>query len=137
MIAAYQRISRADGDLGKDGKDKSNSIENQKELIQRYISCKESLQNVPVMDFVDDGYTGSNFDRPGFQQMMDGVRNGKIDTIIVKDLSVLAVIISVWANTWSRFSPCWVSGSLLSTITMTAIIIKVQRWEWMWSSVIW
>lgn len=65
MIAAYQRISRADGDLGKDGKDKSNSIENQKELIQRYISCKESLQNVPVMDFVDDGYTGSNFDRPG------------------------------------------------------------------------
>lgn len=32
MIAAYQRISRADGDLGKDGKDKSNSIENQKEL---------------------------------------------------------------------------------------------------------
>ena len=40
MIAAYQRISRADGDLGKDGKDKSNSIKNQKELIQRYISTK-------------------------------------------------------------------------------------------------
>ena len=73
--------------MGTDGKDKSNSIENQKELILRYISCKESLQNVPVMDFVDDGYTGSNFDRPGFQRMMDGVRNGKIDTIIVKDLS--------------------------------------------------
>lgn len=86
MIAAYQRISRADGDLGKDGKDKSNSIENQKELIQRYISHKESLQNLPVMDFVDDGYTGSNFDRPGFQKMMDGVRSGEIDTIIVKDL---------------------------------------------------
>ena len=68
MIAAYQRISRADGDLGKDGKDKSNSIENQKELIQRYIACKESLQNVPVMDFVDDGYTGSNFERPGSNQ---------------------------------------------------------------------
>lgn len=49
MIAAYQRISRADGDLGKDGKDKSNSIENQKELIQRYISHKESLQNLPVI----------------------------------------------------------------------------------------
>ena len=81
MIATYQRISRADGDLGKDGKDKSNSIENQKELIQRYISHKESLQNLPVMDFVDDGYTGSNFDRPGFQKMMDGVRSGEIDLI--------------------------------------------------------
>lgn len=138
MIAAYQRISRADGDLGKDGKDKSNSIENQKELILRYISCKESLQNVPVMDFVDDGYTGSNFDRPGFQQMMDGVRNGKIDTIIVKDLSRFGRdYIGVGEYTWSRFFPCWVSGSLLSTITMIAIIIKVQRWEWMWSSVIW
>ena len=82
MIAAYQRISRADGDLGKDGKDKSNSIENQKELILRYISCKESLQNVPVMDFVDDGYTGSNFDRPGFQQMMDGV--GSLISMVVR-----------------------------------------------------
>ena len=50
MIAAYQRISRADGDLGKDGKDKSNSIENQKELIQRYISCKESLPAKCVCD---------------------------------------------------------------------------------------
>ena len=131
MIAAYQRISRADGDLGKDGKDKSNSIENQKELILRYISCKESLQNVPVMDFVDDGYTGSNFDRPGFQQMMDGVRSGKIDTIIVKDLSRFGRdYIGVGEY------PCWGSGSLLSTITMTAIIIKVQRWGWMWSSVI-
>ena len=107
MIAAYQRISRADGDLGKDGKDKSNSIENQKELIQRYIACKESLQNVPVMDFVDDGYTGSNFDRPGFQQMMDGVRNGKIDTIIVKTSLALVVIISAWVSTWSRFFLCW------------------------------
>lgn len=137
MIAAYQRISRADGDLGKDGKDKSNSIENQKELILRYISCKESLQNVPVMDFVDDGYTGSNFDRPGFQQMMDGVRNGKIDTIIVKDLSRFGRDYIGVGEYMEQIFPCWVSGSLPSTITMTAIIIKVQRWEWIWSSVIW
>ena len=80
ITALYPRLSHEDELQGE-----SNSISNQKELILRYISCKESLQNVPVMDFVDDGYTGSNFDRPGFQQMMDGVRNGKIDTIIVKD----------------------------------------------------
>lgn len=71
----------------RETQDYITSIENQKELIQRYISCKENLQNLPVMDFVDDGYTGSNFDRPGFQKMMDGVRSGEIDTIIVKDLS--------------------------------------------------
>lgn len=85
MIAAYQRISRADGDLGKDGKDKSNSIENQKELILRYISCKESLQNVPVMDFVDDGYTGSNFERPAFQRLFRELEQGIINCVLVKD----------------------------------------------------
>ena len=137
MIAAYQRISRADGDLGKDGKDKSNSIENQKELIQRYISHKESLQNLPVMDFVDDGYTGSNFDRPGFQKMMDGVRSGEIDTIIVKDLSRFGRDTLVWANTWSRFFHYWVSGSSPSMTTMTVAIIMVQPWGWIWLSATW
>lgn len=87
MIAAYKRISRSDGDLGKDGKDESNSIENQRELIERYLAINKEFQDIPVLDFVDDGYTGSTFDRPAFQQMMDGVRSGKIDTIIVKDLS--------------------------------------------------
>ena len=89
MIAAYQRISRADGDLGKDGKDKSNSIENQKELILRYISCKESLQNVPVMDFVDDGYTGSNFDCPEFERLLKALQERKVNCIVVKDFSRL------------------------------------------------
>lgn len=87
MIGAYKRISRSDGDLGTDGKDESNSIENQRELIRRYISIRDEFKDIPVVDFVDDGYTGSNFDRPGFQKMMDGVRSGEIDTIIVKDLS--------------------------------------------------
>ena len=49
------------------------------------------------MDFVDDGYTGSNFDRPGFQKMMDGVRSGEIDTIIVKDLYIGECDI-IWAT---------------------------------------
>lgn len=87
MIAAYQRISRSDRDLEASGKDVSNSIGNQQELIRKYISKQEEFQNIPVMDYVDDGYTGTNFDRPAFQKMMDGVRSGMIDTIIVKDLS--------------------------------------------------
>ena len=69
--------------------------------------------------------------------MMDGVRNGKIDTIIVKDLSRFGRDYIGVGEYMEQIFPCWVSGSLLSTITMTAIIIKVQRWGWMWSSVIW
>ena len=124
MIATYQRISRADGDLGKDGKDKSNSIENQKELIQRYISHKESLQNLPVMDFVDDGYTGSNFDRPGFQKMMDGVRSGEIDTIIVKDLSRFGrdyIGVGEWYRPSSKMFMCMRVGESLYSSNMSRV----------------
>ena len=78
--ALYLRLSREDGD-----KTESDSIANQRTLLEAYAADHPEL--CIVDEFVDDGYSGSNFDRPGFQQMMDGVRNGKIDTIIVKDLS--------------------------------------------------
>lgn len=63
--------------------------------------------------------------------MMDGVRNGKIDTIIVKDLSRFGRDYIGVGEYMEQIFPCWVSGSLPSMITMTAIIIKVQRWAWM------
>ena len=78
--AAYLRLSIEDGD-----KAESNSIGNQRELIRDFAAERPGLHLVE--EYADDGYTGTNFDRPGFQQMMDGVRNSKIDTIIVKDLS--------------------------------------------------
>ena len=53
----------------------------------KIVSYAASFGSTRYEDLVDDGYTGSNFDRPGFQKMMDGVRSGEIDTIIVKDLS--------------------------------------------------
>lgn len=78
--AAYLRLSIEDGD-----KAESNSIGNQRELIQNFVAERPELHLVG--EYADDGYTGTNFDRPGFQKMMDGVRSGEIDTIIVKDLS--------------------------------------------------
>ena len=76
--AAYLRLSIEDGD-----KAESNSIGNQRELIQNFVAERPELHLVG--EYADDGYTGTNFDRPGFQKMMDGVRSGEIDTIIVKD----------------------------------------------------
>ena len=78
--AAYLRLSIEDGD-----KAESNSIGNQRELIRDFVAERPELHLVG--EYADDGYTGTNFDRPGFQKMMDGVRSGEIDTIIVKDLS--------------------------------------------------
>ena len=79
--ACYCRLSREDEKLGE-----SVSIDTQKKLLEDY--CKSN--GVSVFDFyVDDGYTGTNFDRPGFQKMMTDIRAGKINTVIVKDLSRL------------------------------------------------
>ena len=71
-----------------DNEDKeSNTITNQKEMINSFIS-KEN--NMIIVDYyVDDGYTGTTFDRPGFQEMMKDISDGRINTIIVKDLSRL------------------------------------------------
>ena len=87
-IAFYLRLSMADGDLGKDNKDESNSIENQRLLLQSYLDANDDMPNEAV-EYVDDGYTGTNFKRPAFQQMIEDAKKGKVHTIIVKDLSRL------------------------------------------------
>lgn len=63
----------------------SDSIENQRYMINQYAKEHEDMEI--VMFFEDDGFTGTNFHRSGFEQMMDAVRNGEIDCIIVKDVS--------------------------------------------------
>lgn len=87
-IAFYLRLSKSDGDLGKDEKDESNSIENQRKLLQTFVESTEDLGGT-VREYIDDGYTGTNFNRPGFQQMVEDAKKGVIGTILVKDLSRL------------------------------------------------
>lgn len=79
-VAVYLRLSREDGD-----KTESDSIANQRLLIENYLSDKPYLQF--FREYVDDGYTGSNFERPGFIKMMEDIKRQKVNCIIVKDLS--------------------------------------------------
>ncbi len=76
----YVRLSREDGD-----KEESNSVTGQKDLIRDYMTRHPELRECGMK--VDDGFTGSNFDRPAFQEMMAEVKAGKINCIVVKDLS--------------------------------------------------
>ncbi|MCI9002949.1 MAG: recombinase family protein [Oscillibacter sp.] len=76
----YVRLSREDGD-----KEESNSVTGQKDLIRDYMTRHPELRECGMK--VDDGYTGSNFERPAFQEMMAEVKAGKINCIVVKDLS--------------------------------------------------
>ena len=76
----YVRLSREDGD-----KEESNSVTGQKDLIRDFLSRSPDLRECGIK--VDDGFTGSNFQRPAFQEMMGEVKAGKINCIVVKDLS--------------------------------------------------
>lgn len=79
-VAKYMRLSREDGDEAE-----SESIENQRDIIDNYINTHEDLKI--VQEYADDGFTGTNFNRPGFQEMLKDIEEGKIDCIVTKDLS--------------------------------------------------
>ena len=76
----YTRLSREDGD-----KLQSDSIVNQRALLLDYLKTEPAIAYVD--SYTDDGYTGANFDRPEFQRLLRDVRSGRIDCIVVKDLS--------------------------------------------------
>ncbi len=76
----YLRLSHEDGD-----KEESNSIAGQRELIRNYLRLHPELRECDMK--VDDGFSGSNFERPAFQEMMADVKARKVNCIIVKDLS--------------------------------------------------
>ena len=81
ITALYERLSRDDELQGE-----SNSIVNQKKILEEYAK-KNHLEN--IIHFTDDGISGTQFDRPGFMAMMNGVNQGDIGCIIVKDMSRL------------------------------------------------
>ncbi len=78
--ALYIRLSAEDMKRGE-----SNSVTNQRTILNDYIAKHDDL--VIYSEYVDDGYSGTTFDRPGFKRMMEDIENKKVDTIIVKDLS--------------------------------------------------
>ena len=82
-VAAYLRLSKEEYNNEKE----SNSITNQRQIIDNYV--KEHKEYKLVDYYVDDGYSGTNFDRPEFQRMLEDIKNKKIDVIIIKDLSRL------------------------------------------------
>lgn len=79
--AVYVRISKEDAA----GKAESNSITNQKQLIFDYLKNKPEIEVVSVR--IDDGYTGTNYDRPAFQRMLEDMKAGVVNCVVVKDLS--------------------------------------------------
>ncbi len=80
-VALYMRLSRDDEDYGE-----SVSIETQRKIITQFANEQHFII---VDEYIDDGWSGTNFDRPAFQRMMEDVESGKVNCIITKDLSRL------------------------------------------------
>lgn len=85
-VATYLRLSDDDEDLGEE-KRESDSILNQRRVLENYISNHDELSQYPVREFVDDGVSGVSFNRPGIQSLLNEVKGKKVACIVVKDLS--------------------------------------------------
>lgn len=80
--ALYARLSKEDGDKGE-----SDSILNQKQLLKEYTEAESDIEFVDF--YIDDGFSGTNFERPSFNAMLEDIKKGKINCVVVKDLSRL------------------------------------------------
>ena len=84
-VAIYIRLSKEDVDRGYD---ESESIKNQRTLLTEYVQ-KLGWEYELIDIYIDQGYTGTNFNRPAFQQMIRDINSGKVNMVVTKDLSRL------------------------------------------------
>lgn len=84
-VAMYLRLSRDDGDRDGTSRLESNSIGSQREMIRSFLREQEDMELYD--SYVDDGFSGGNFQRPEFERMMEDVNGGRVNCVIVKDLS--------------------------------------------------
>lgn len=88
-LAAYSRTSLEDYGKAHLLIDQSYSIVSQRSIITNYVADHPDLAKFPIVEYIDDGFTGTNFDRPRFQEMLAAVKRGEVACIVMKDLSRL------------------------------------------------
>jgi DNA invertase Pin-like site-specific DNA recombinase len=86
-VAKYLRLSAEDADLRQSGREESNSIANQRNLLDAFIERTPDLSGAKILEFCDDGWSGKSFDRPAIKELLEQTKQGLIHCIIVKDMS--------------------------------------------------
>lgn len=87
VILLYIRISVEDLDNHENGKDESNSISNQREMLRKFVESNPEFADCQVIELCDDGYSGTNLNRPAVTKLIEMVKKGQADCVIVKDFS--------------------------------------------------
>ena len=83
ILALYLRLSKEDGDMV----DESNSITNQRLILRKFVEQRPGFAGFEIKEYIDDGFSGKNFERPGVQKLLEDVKSGKVSIILVKDFS--------------------------------------------------
>ncbi|NBK79522.1 hypothetical protein D5272_13240 [bacterium D16-76] len=86
-VAKYLRLSSEDADLRQSGREESNSIVNQRNLLDAFIERTPDLSGAKILEFCDDGWSGKSFERPAVKELLEQTKQGLIHCIIVKDMS--------------------------------------------------
>ena len=110
ITALYPRLSHEDELQGE-----SNSISNQKRILETYAK-QNGFSNLRW--YTDDGYSGANFQRPGFQAMLADIEAGKVGTVIVKDMSTVRAKLPASGNVYGHDFP-----------TKGRPLYRYQRWS--------
>lgn len=113
VIAEYLRLSSEDVDLKDTKKTESNSISNQRELLNAHLEKIPEFVGAEVIEFCDDGWSGKNFERPAVQDMLAQVRQGKIQCVIVKDACDIIRL---------NAKPLWHNGLAFSSKILVAFL---------------
>ena len=119
-IAVYIRLSSEDNDVDGSIKAESNSVSAQRMLINEFIKKQDEFTNCPVVEYVDDGYSGTNFNRPGFQRMVEDAKAGRIKSIVIRTFQDLEEIIWKWGIIWKK--SCQSLVFELSQLTMALTV---------------
>lgn len=88
-VAMYIRLYLEDTDVKSSEKNESKSITNQRDMIMRYIRNNKEFSDYLIKEYLDDGFTGRDFEREDFQNLITACKQGSVQCIIVKDFSRL------------------------------------------------
>lgn len=124
VIALYIRLSI------EDYKYDSLSIENQSLVLHEYAASMPEALNAEIMEFIDNGYSGTNFERPQVQKLIELVRANQIDCIIVKDFPASGETALKPATLSSACSHCSIPASFPSATILTAANSRVTPAAW-------
>ena len=128
IVALYIRLSL------EDSKYDSMSIDNQRMILREKALSLLGIDQAEIREFVDNGHTGTNFERPAMQELLSLVQTGKVACILVKDFSRFGRNSIVRDTSSKRYSPCIILALFPSAIILIQRITKAIPAGLMWHS---